>query len=95
DSGSIASRIYLRNAGAMPMPVELELVMDDGTTKQMSLPVEVWYGGDRYNVLVPEARKVVRVTIDPRKLYPDVRRENNAWSARPLSTTSPAGSTSQ
>ncbi len=81
DSGSVASRIFLRNAGAMPMPVELELVMDDGTTKQMSLPVEVWYGGTHYNVLVPEAKKVVRVTIDPKKLYPDVRRENNVWSA--------------
>jgi aminopeptidase N len=81
DSGSIASRIFLRNVGAMPMPVELELVMDDGTTKQLSLPVEVWYGGDRYNVLVGEAKKVVRVTIDPKKLYPDVRRENNVWSA--------------
>jgi hypothetical protein len=93
DSGSIASRIFLHNAGAMPMPVELELVMDDGTTKQMSLPVEVWYGGSHYNVLVPEAKKVVRVTIDPKRLYPDVRRENNVWSARPLSANSP-GSTS-
>ena len=81
DSGSIASRIFLRNAGAMPMPVELELVMDDGTTKQVSLPVEVWYGGDHYHVLVPEPKKVVRVTIDPKKHYPDVRRENNVWSA--------------
>ena len=47
----------------------------------MSLPVEVWYGGDRYNLLVPEAKKVVKVTIDPKKLYPDVRRENNVWEA--------------
>jgi len=70
--------------------VKLELVMDDGTTKQMSLPVEVWYGGDRYNVLVPEARKVVRVTIDPKRLYPDVRRENNVWSA-PTSAATGAG----
>ena len=82
DSGSIASRIFLRNAGAMPMPVELELVMDDGSTKRMSLPVEVWYGGNRYNVLVPAAMKVVKVTIDPKKLYPDVRRENNVWAER-------------
>ena len=79
DSGSIASRVYLRNVGAMPMPVELELVMDDGTTRQMRLPVEVWYGGPRYSVLVPEAKKVVKVTIDPRQLYPDVRRGNNVW----------------
>ena len=41
--------------------------------------MEVWYGGNRYNLLVPEAKKVVRVTIDPKKLYPDVRRENNVW----------------
>lgn len=61
------------------MPVELELVMDDGTTRQLSLPVEVWYGGNRYSVLVPEAKKVVKVTIDPKSLYPDVRRENNSW----------------
>ena len=80
DSGSIASRVFLRNAGAMPMPVELELVMDDGTTKQLRLPVEVWYGGNRYNLLIPEAKKVVRVTIDPKKLYPDVQRENNVWA---------------
>jgi hypothetical protein len=86
DSGSVASRIFLRNAGAMPMPVELELVMDDGTTKQMSLPVEVWYGGRHYNVLVPEARKVVKVTVDPKRIYPDVRRENNTWSATSSTT---------
>ncbi|MDF3053882.1 MAG: peptidase [Geminicoccaceae bacterium] len=61
DSGSSASRIYLRNAGAMPMPVELELVMDDGEVRR--------------------AKKVVKVTIDPKKLYPDVRRENNVWEA--------------
>src|SRR5918999_155393 len=45
DSASIASRIYLRSVGAMPMPVELELVMDDRSTRRLSLPVEVWYGG--------------------------------------------------
>ena len=94
DSGSIASRIFLRNAGAMPMPVELDLVMDDGTTKHMSLPVEVWYRGDHYNVLVPEAKKVVRVTIDPKKLYPDVRRENNVWRA-PAGVTTGPGNTSR
>jgi aminopeptidase N len=86
DSGSVASRIFLRNAGAMPMPVELELVMDDGTTKRMSLPVEVWYGGRHYNVLVPEAKKVVKVTVDPKRIYPDVRRENNTWSATSSTT---------
>ena len=35
--------------------------------------------GTATTVLVPGPKKVVRVTIDPKKLYPDVRRENNVW----------------
>ncbi len=93
DSGSVASRIYLRNVGAMPMPVELELVMDDGSIRRMRLPVEVWYGGRHYDVLVPEARKVVKVTIDPKSSYPDVRRENNVWEERRTGTVGRAGAT--
>jgi hypothetical protein len=93
DSGSVASRIYLRNVGAMPMPVELELVMDDGSIRRMRLPVEVWYGGRHYDVLVPEARKVVKVTIDPKSAYPAVRRETNVWEERRTGTVGRAGAT--
>jgi hypothetical protein len=75
------SRVYLRNVGTMPMPVELALIMDDSTTQHLSLPVEVWYAGDRYAALVPGPRKVTGVTIDPEGWYPDVNRENNSWPA--------------
>jgi aminopeptidase N len=95
DSGSVASRVYLRSAGAMPMPVELQVVMEDGTTRELKLPVEIWYGGDRYNVLVPDGKKVVKATIDPRNIYPDVRRENNSWSAPGADVTSGPGTTSR
>jgi hypothetical protein len=81
DSAGGFSRVYLRSVGAMPMPVELALVMDDGTTQRLSLPVEVWYAGDRYAALIPGPRKVTGVTIDPEGWYPDVNRENNAWPA--------------
>ena len=83
DSADVVSQIYLRNAGQMPMPVELDLAMDDGSTQRLSLPVEIWYGGSRYTALVPGPKKVVGVTIDARHWYPDVRRENNSWSLRP------------
>ena len=81
DSGGIASRVYLRNAGGMPMPVELSLAMDDGTTQRLSLPVEIWFGGDRYTALIAGPKRVRSVTIDPKGWYPDVRRENNHWPA--------------
>jgi hypothetical protein len=73
----------------MPMPVELDLVMDDGSRQHLSLPVEVWYGGNRYTALVPGPKKVVGVTIDAKHWYPDVRRENNSWNA-PTAGTAPS-----
>jgi hypothetical protein len=81
DSAGGFSRVYLRSAGGMPMPVELALLMDDGTTQHLSLPVEVWYAGDRYAALVPGPRKISSVSIDPEGWYPDVNRENNRWPA--------------
>ena len=87
DSVESSSKVYLRNAGHMPMPVELELVMDDGSKERLSLPVEVWYGGKSYTASVGGPKKVVRVTIDPKNRYPDIRRENNRWSAASASST--------
>ena len=80
DSAGTSSKVYLRNGGQMPMPVELELVMDDGSKQRLSLPVEVWYGGKSYTASVPGPKKVARVTIDPKNQYPDIRRGNNRWS---------------
>ncbi len=78
-AGMVASRVHLRSATPMPMPVELDLRMNDGTTQHLSLPVDVWEGGPQYTAVVPGPKTVVGVTVDPKKLYPDVRRENNRW----------------
>jgi hypothetical protein len=79
DSAGVVSRIYLRNEGKMPMPVELSLLMDDGSTRRFSLPVEIWFGGNRFTAVIPGPRKVNAVTIDPDGWYPDVDRDNNKW----------------
>ncbi len=81
DSAGVESRIHLRNAGGIPMPVDLELLMDDGSTQRLKLPVEIWYHGDRFTAVVPGPRKVNSVTVDPEGLYPDVHRDNNRWPA--------------
>jgi hypothetical protein len=80
-AGVVASRVHLRSATPMPMPVELDLRMNDGTTRHLSLPVEVWQAGPQYTAVLPGPKTVVGVTVDPGKLYPDVRRENNRWDA--------------
>jgi hypothetical protein len=71
----------------MPMPVELGLRMDDGTTRRLTLPVEVWFGGNRYTTLVLGPRKVTGVIVDPQNFYPDVHRENNGWVAEDSSAS--------
>jgi aminopeptidase N len=86
DSAGVESRVFLRNLGGIPMPVDLALLMDDGSTQRVRLPVEIWFQGDRYTAIVPGPRKVNAVTVDPDSLYPDVRRENNRWPVGPPAT---------
>jgi hypothetical protein len=78
-AGAVASRIFLRNAGPLVMPVDLELTAADGRKERMQLPVEVWFGGPGYE-LVLQGKRVGAVTIDPEKAFPDILRDNNAWS---------------
>ncbi|HZN96169.1 MAG TPA: M1 family metallopeptidase, partial [Gemmatimonadales bacterium] len=92
-AGVVTSRVYLRSAGAMPMPVELDLRLEDGTAQHLSLPVEIWYRGTQYTLLVPGPKRVAGASIDARNVYPDVRRENNAWVAPPSGRTSGQGGT--
>jgi hypothetical protein len=81
DSAGVESRIHLRNGGGIPMPVELALLLDDGSTQRLRLPVEIWYHGERFTAVVPGPRKVNGVVVDPKGIYPDVRRDNNRWPA--------------
>jgi len=83
DSAGVESRVFLRNLGGIPMPVDLALLMDDGSTERLRLPVEVWFQGERYTAIVPGPGKVNSVTIDPDTAYPDVRRENDRWPRAP------------
>jgi hypothetical protein len=86
DSAGVESRIYLRNAGGIPMPVDLALLLDDGTTKRVRLPVEIWFGGNRHVAVIPGPRKVNSVILDPDGLYPDVTRADNRWPRAPATT---------
>jgi hypothetical protein len=74
--------------------VELALLMDDGSTQRVRLPVEIWGLRDRYTALIPGPRKVNSVVIDPDAWYPDVDRSNNRWpAAAPGAASPPTGAT--
>src|SRR3954454_10660498 len=91
DSAAVASRVYLRNVGGMPMPVELDLRFEDGTAQHISLPVEIWFHGSDYVLAVSGPKRVVGATIDARNQFPDVRRENNSWLKSPTPSSAATG----
>ncbi len=61
------------------MPVDLRLSYANGTAEDVRLPVEVWFLGNHYSFDRKIPADVVKVEIDPRQNFPDVRRGNNMW----------------
>jgi aminopeptidase N len=71
--------LYLSNRGQMVLPVTLELRYADGTTETRNVPVEMWHLGSRFTYRMATAKRLTSVVIDPRKIYPDIARDNNSW----------------
>lgn len=72
--------IEVSDLGDAPMPVLLTLTLEDGSTRDVVMPVEPWLrGAMAQDTVVESSSAIVRVEIDPRRLLPDVRRDNNVW----------------
>ena len=73
DSAGVVVADLPAERGGMPMPVELALTMDDGSTQRLTLPVEIWFGGR------PPTRRSCRAAEGEsrhrgsRVRYPDMR----------------------
>ena len=63
----------------MLMPLEMRIGYQGGQTETVRLPVEMWNLGNRFVYRVPAGRTVVSVELDPRRVMPDVRRDNDVW----------------
>jgi hypothetical protein len=63
----------------MLMPLEMRVTYSGGDNDVVRLPVEMWNLGSRFVYRVPNGRTVVSVELDPRRVMPDVRRENDVW----------------
>ncbi len=73
-------RVMVQNRGELVMPVEVRVVFDDGSSETRRIPIEAWYGSDRFVLRVPSGGRNVRaVQLDPDGRLPDVDRQNNVW----------------
>ena len=81
-----AALVTLRSLGAAVMPVELELGFADGSKRTIELPVEIWYGGNRYVYRLTPGQPIVSARVNPDGRFPDVVPANDAWTAPPGTT---------
>lgn len=73
------TQFRIRSLGEMLMPVELRLAYADGREETVRLPVEMWNLGPKFVYRIRDGGTLVEAEIDPRGVYPDVDRRNNAW----------------
>jgi Peptidase family M1 domain len=80
DSSGTLTAVFLSSPGGLPMPVDLRLTFNDGSTENARLPVEAWFEGSRFTYVRAFAKDLVKVEVDPDRNFPDVRRGNNVWT---------------
>ncbi|HEV3412864.1 MAG TPA: M1 family metallopeptidase [Puia sp.] len=82
DDPSKGVTITIENFQKLPMPVTVEVQEANGKIGRAKLPVEVWMHGPVWKFHYAATDKVVQVTIDPDKRYPDSDPSNNVWKAQ-------------
>jgi hypothetical protein len=65
------------------MPARLTITLANGEVVRREIPVDDWLNGARSaTVTLPRGQVVARVEIDAERVFPDINRENNVWTAR-------------
>ena len=71
------------NLGRGVLPLLVRFTFDDGTTRDITYPAEVWRtNSTSYTVSYSFHRPVVGVTIDPDEHLVDADRSNNRWTSK-------------
>ena len=79
EPGGNGSVVLLEDRGEIPMPVILEVVMEDGRRSRQMVPVTAWRDrAARVTVDIPG--RIAEVTLDPEQRFPDVNRQDNRWA---------------
>lgn len=83
EGGTGRVSVHVRDLGTIPAPAIVEITTASGARQRRVIPVESWLEGAREAVATFEVGEAVtRVEIDPERLFPDARPENNEWPRR-------------
>jgi hypothetical protein len=87
-AGETLAEIHLRRVTSVPFPVTMRLKLNDGTTQDVKLPVQIWTNRDRYMATIPVSRPVVGVRLWPDASVPDWNASNDVWGDAPAAVPS-------
>jgi hypothetical protein len=79
DNQTTAPLVTIANLQRMAMPVVLNYETISGKKGELSLPVEIWNNTAEFEVRIPVTEKLKSVTIDEKKVLPDLNFKNNSW----------------
>jgi hypothetical protein len=72
--------VVVQNRGRAPMPVNLVITRNDGKADSVTIPVDVWLGGEkRTTVRLAREPSIKTIEIDPANDFPDIDRSNQVW----------------
>ncbi|HEU5303444.1 MAG TPA: M1 family metallopeptidase [Gemmatimonadales bacterium] len=72
--------IILENRGKAVMPVHLLITRAGGKADSLTVPAELWFGGERRrSVRIAASPAVNAIDIDPKREFPDLDRSNQVW----------------
>ena len=71
--------ITIDNLKNMPMPIVLEAETKSGKKINFTQGVDIWKRNKSWTVSLPTTEEVVKVSLDPNMVMPDVNRDNNSW----------------
>ncbi|HEY2065284.1 MAG TPA: M1 family metallopeptidase [Gemmatimonadaceae bacterium] len=86
--------VALRRNTSVPFPVKMRLRFADNSVQDVSLPVDIWAHGNRFDAEIPVKGTVTGVRLWPDGAVPDWDSSNDAWGAAPAGPRPNAPSTS-
>ncbi|MFL5529074.1 MAG: M1 family aminopeptidase, partial [Gemmatimonadaceae bacterium] len=87
--GQTLSTISLRRLTSIPFPVRIRLAYTDGTTQDVSLPVNIWARSNQFDAVIPVRGPVIGARLWPDPSVPDWNIANDTWGRAPAGN--PAG----
>ncbi len=73
--------VTVANLDRFAMPATLKVTFADGSRRDIRVPVATWMQHTQFDVPVAGDQRIVRATIDPDHVLPDVDRANNTFTA--------------